>query len=141
VVETILLNVRTHESSTDIKINVQCSIRKDMGSTGLLGESQKVFAWSYEDLHGFYPGLVQYIMKLARQKQELVNYALEAPFQRELRDFLRVGMFFSVQPEWVSNWEPSSRITDNIRTCISLRTFRQAIMRNPFPPLNMGIFF
>jgi hypothetical protein len=106
VVETILLNIRTPESSTNVKINVQCSDKEEMGSTGLLGESQKVFSWSYEDLRGFDPGLVQHIMKLARQKQELVNSALEAPFRRELRDFLRAGMFFSVHPEWVSNWEP-----------------------------------
>ena len=73
-----------------------------------------------QHLRGFDPGLVQHIMKLARQKQELVNSALEAPFRRELRDFLKVGTFFSIHPEWVSNWESASRITDNIRTCISL---------------------
>jgi hypothetical protein len=111
-----------------------------MGSTGLLGESQKVFAWSYEDLRGFDLGLVHHIMKLARKKQELVNFALEAPFRRDFRDLLRAGTFFSIHPEWVLNWELALRITDNIRTCISLRTFMQAIMRNPFPPLNMEMF-
>jgi len=57
MVETILLNIRTPESSTDVKTNVQCSIRKEMGSTGILGESQKDFSWSYEDHRGFDPGL------------------------------------------------------------------------------------
>jgi hypothetical protein len=131
VVETILLNIRTPESSTDVKINVPCFVKKEVGSTELLGESQKVFAQSYEDLRGFDPGLVWNIMKLAGKKQELVKSALKTPFQRELRDFLRAGMFFSSHPGWVSNWEPSSRTTDIIRTCISLRTFRQEIMRNP----------
>jgi hypothetical protein len=37
-------------------------------------------------------------------KQGLINSALKATFQRELRDFLRAGMFFSDHPEWVSNW-------------------------------------
>jgi hypothetical protein len=74
-------------------------VRKEMGSTGLLGEYQKVFSWSYEDLRGFDPGLVQHIIKLARKKQELVNSALKAPFRRGLRDFLRAGMFFLVHPE------------------------------------------
>jgi hypothetical protein len=68
VVEAILLNIRTPESSTNVQINVQCSVKEEMGSTGLLGESQKVFAWSYEDIHGFDPGLVWHIMKLARKK-------------------------------------------------------------------------
>jgi hypothetical protein len=49
-------------------------------------------------------------------------------------------MFSFVHPEGVSNWEPASKTPDNFRTCISLRTFRQAIIRNPFPPLNMRMF-
>jgi hypothetical protein len=79
-------------------------------------------------------------MKLAGQKQELVNSTLKAPFRRELRDFLRAGMFFSAHPEWVSILGSTSRTTDNIRTCISLRNSRQAIMRNLSPPLNMEMF-
>jgi hypothetical protein len=43
VIETILLNIRTYESSTDIKINVQCSAKEEMRLNGLLSEPQKVF--------------------------------------------------------------------------------------------------
>jgi hypothetical protein len=49
-------------------------------------------------------------------------------------------MFFLVHPRLVSKWEPTSKTIDNIRTCITLRTFRQAITRNPFPPLTMKMF-
>jgi hypothetical protein len=49
-------------------------------------------------------------------------------------------MFSFVHPEGVSNWEPASKTTDNFKTCISLLTFRQAIIGNPFPPLNMRMF-
>jgi hypothetical protein len=140
MVETIVLNIRTPESSTDAKKNVQCSVRKEMGSNGILGESQKVFSWYYEDLHGFDPTLVQHIMKLARQKQEFVNSTPEEPFRRDLRDFLRAGIFFPAHPEWVSILKSALGTTDNIRTCISLQTFRQAIMRNPFLTLNMEMF-
>jgi hypothetical protein len=139
VIETILLNIRTFEPSTNVKINVQCSGKEEMRFTKLLSEPQKVFSWFYEDLRGLDLGLVQHIMKLARKKKELVNSALEAPFQTDLRDFLRTGMFFSAHPEWVSIWKSTLRTIDNIRTRISLRTFRQAIIRNPFP-LNMEIF-
>jgi hypothetical protein len=48
---------------------------------GLFDEPQKVFSWFYEYLCGFDPGLFQHIMKLAKQKQELVNSSLEAPFK------------------------------------------------------------
>jgi hypothetical protein len=79
-------------------------------------------------------------MKPARQKQRLVNSALKETFQKEMRDFLRTEMFSLALPGWVSNWEPASKTTGNIRTCVSLRTFRQAIMRNPLLPLNMKMF-
>jgi ribonuclease HI len=139
VVETIPLNIRTPKSSTNVKINVQCFDKEEMRSTGLLGESQKVFAWSYEDLRSFDPGLVQHTMKPTRKKQELVNSALEAPFQKELRNFLRSKIIFFVHIERVPNWVPASKTIDHIRTCIRLRIFNQTIMRNPSPPLNTSM--
>ena len=79
-------------------------------------------------------------MKLARQKQEFVNSAPKTPFRRDLTDFVRDGMFFSTHPEWVSIWKSAPGTTGNIRTCISLRTFRQVNVRNPFSPLNIQMF-
>jgi hypothetical protein len=78
-------------------------------------------------------------MKPVMQEQRSINSAFKATFQRELENFLRAGIIFSVHPEWVSNWVPSSKTTDHIRTCINFHTFSQAVMRTPFPPLNMGI--
>jgi hypothetical protein len=50
----------------------------------LLGEFQDVFAWSYEDLRGFDPSLIQHAIpiqegvKLVRHKQRPINPMLEA---------------------------------------------------------------
>jgi hypothetical protein len=112
----------------------------------LLGGFQRVFSWSYKDLRGFDPGLTQHAipikegMKIARQKQGPNNSAFKATCQKELEDVLRAGIIFSVYLEWVSNWIHVSKTTDHIRTNINFRTFSQAIMRNPFPPLNMEMF-
>ena len=62
------MKIRTPGSPTNVKINVQCFDKEEMGSIGLLGESQKVFSWSYEDLRGFDLGVVQYIIKLVGKK-------------------------------------------------------------------------
>jgi ribonuclease HI len=59
VIETILLNIRTFDPSTNVKINVQCSDKEEMRFIGLLSGTQKVFSWFYEDLCGFDPGLVK----------------------------------------------------------------------------------
>jgi hypothetical protein len=109
------MNIRTPGSSTNVKINVQGYDKEERRSVELLGGLQNVFDWFNVDLHGFDPGLVQHTIKPARQKKGLVNSALGGTFQRELRDFLRTEMFL-VHPEWVSNWEPASKTTNNIRT-------------------------
>jgi hypothetical protein len=143
--ETISWNIGALESSKNVKISTQCFDKEEMKFAKLLGGFQKVFAWSYKDLRGFDTGLIQSDilikegMKPARQKQIPVNSSFKANFQRELENFLRDGIIFPVYPEWVSNWVPVSETTDHIRTCINCLTFSQAIMRNPFPPLNMEI--
>jgi hypothetical protein len=112
----------------------------------ILGRFQDVFSWSYEDLRGFDPGFTHHAipikegMKPTRKKQRPINSSFKATFQRELENFLRARIVFPVYPAWVSNWVPVSKTTDHIRTCINFRTFSQAIMRNPFPPLNMEMF-
>jgi len=107
-----------------------------MRSVELLGGFQNVFAWFNMDLCGFDPGLVQHTMKPTRQKQGLVNSALKATLQRKWKDLSKAEMLFFVHPEWDSNWELASKTTDSVKTCLSLQTFMQAIMRNPFPPLD-----
>ena len=74
-----------------------------------LGGFQDVFAWSYEDLHGFDPGLTQQTilikesMKPVMKKQGLVNSALNAIVQRELGIFLKARIIFPAHSEWVQN--------------------------------------
>ena len=140
VLEAISMKVTTPGSSTNVKIYIQGSDKEEMRFVELLGLFKKVFSWFNVVLHGFDPCLVQHVMKPARQKQRLVNSALKVTFCRDSRNFSRTEMFFLVHPKWVSKWELALNIIDNIRTCISLQTFRQAIMRNPFPPLSMKRF-
>jgi len=138
--EAISMNIRTPGSSLNVKINVQGPDKEEMKSDELLGGFQKVFAWFNEDLRGFDPYLVQHTMKPTRQKQRLVYFSLKETFRGELNIFLRTKMFFFIHPKWISNWKPASKTTNNIRTCVSLRTFRKAIIRNPFHPLSMEMF-
>ena len=56
--ETIFLNIGTPETPKNIKIGAKCSNEEKEKFSKLLGEFQDVFAWSYEDLHGFDVGLI-----------------------------------------------------------------------------------
>jgi hypothetical protein len=72
--ETISLNIGTPDCSKNVKIGAQCSDEEKLKFTELLSEFQDVFSWSYEDLRGFDPALIQHAIpikegiKLVRQK-------------------------------------------------------------------------
>jgi ribonuclease HI len=101
--ETISLNIGTPESPKNVKIGAQCSDEEKMKFAKLLGEFQDVFSWSYEDLCGFDPGLIQHAIpikegiKPVRQKQRPINPALEATIRKELEKLLKAGIIFPGQ--------------------------------------------
>jgi hypothetical protein len=64
VVETISLNIGALEFSKNFKISVQCSNKEEMKLAKLLGGFQNVFAWSYEDIHGFDPSLTHHAIPI-----------------------------------------------------------------------------
>ena len=80
--ETISLNIGTPESPKNVKIGAQCSDEEKMNFAKLLGEYQDVFAWSYEDVHGFDPNLIQHAIPIQeginpiRKKKRPINPAL-----------------------------------------------------------------
>jgi hypothetical protein len=77
--EIISLNIGTPEAPENVKIGAKCSDEEKMKFAKLLGEFQYVFSWSYEDLRGFDPGLIQHSIpikegiKPVRKKQRPIN--------------------------------------------------------------------
>jgi hypothetical protein len=96
--ETISLNIGAPESPKNVKIGAQCSDEDKMKFAKMLGEFQDFFAWSYEDLRGFYLALIQHAIpikegiKPIRQKQILINHALEETIRKELEKLLKDGI-------------------------------------------------
>jgi hypothetical protein len=82
--ETISLSIGTPEAPKNVKIGAQCSDEEEMKFAKLLGEFQDVFPWSYKDLRGFDPGLIQHAIlikegiKPIRKEQRLITPVLEA---------------------------------------------------------------
>jgi hypothetical protein len=107
---TISLKIGTPKAPKNVKIGAQCSDEEKMKFAKLLGEFQDAFSWSYEDICGFDPSLIQYVIpikegiKLVRKKQRPINPALEATIRKELEKLLEAGIIFPVKySKWVSN--------------------------------------
>jgi hypothetical protein len=123
--ETISLNIGTPEAPKNVKIGAQCSDEEEMKFAKLLGEFQDVFAWSYEDLRGFDPGLIQHAIlikegiKLVRKKQKPINPTSKAIIRKGLGKILKVGIILPVKcSEWVSNLVPVWKATEHIIFCV-----------------------
>jgi hypothetical protein len=106
--DTISLNLGTPESPNIFKLGAQCYDKEKAEFTELLHEFQDVFAWSYEDIRGFDPVLIQHaiiikeVVKPVRKKQIPINLALEATIRKEFEKILKAGIIFPVKySEWV----------------------------------------
>jgi hypothetical protein len=62
--ESISLNIGTPDSPKNVNIGAQCTNEEELKFTELLREFQDVFAWSYEDLHGFDPTLIKHAIPI-----------------------------------------------------------------------------
>jgi ribonuclease HI len=144
--ETISLNIGTLDSPKNVKIGSQCTNEEKLKFIELLHEFEDVFAWSYEDLRGFDPDLIQHVIpikegiKPIRKKQKPINPALEATIRKDLEKLLKVGIIFLVKYyEWVSDLVPVRKTTDQIRLCVDFRALNRASIKYHFPLPNMEI--
>jgi hypothetical protein len=142
--DTISLNIGTFESPKIIKLGAQCSDEEKVKFTELLCEFQDVFSWSYEDLRGFDPALIQHAIpikegvKPVRKRQRPINPVLEATIRKELEKLLKANIIFPVKySDWVSNLVPVRKTTGQIRLCVDFRALNRASVKDHFPLPNM----
>jgi hypothetical protein len=142
--ETIALNIGTPKTPKNVKIGAKCSDEERVNFSKLLGEFQDVFSWSYEDLCGFDPGLIQHSIpiqkgiKPVRKKQIPINPALEATIRKELEKLLKAGIIFPIKYfEWVSNLVYVHKATVQIRLCVDFCALNRDIIKYHFPLPNM----
>jgi hypothetical protein len=90
--ETISLNIGTPKSPKNVKIGAQCSDEEKLKFTKLLGEFQDVFSWSYEDISGFDPALIQHAIpikegiKLVRKNKYPLTLHWKQLFERSWKN-------------------------------------------------------
>jgi hypothetical protein len=106
----------------------------------MLGEFQDVFSWSYENLLGFDPALIQHVIpikegiKPVSQKQIPINPALEETIRKKSEKILKAGIIFQVKySEWVSNLVPVRKETGHIILCVYFHSLNRASIKDHFP--------
>jgi hypothetical protein len=82
------VNIGTQEILNILKIGGQCFEDENKKFMDLLCEFKDVFSWSYKDIYGFDPSIIQHAIpikegaKTVRHKQRPINPALEAMIRK-----------------------------------------------------------
>ena len=114
---TIPINISANPDVVDnIHIGANCSPKDIAIYTALFKEFHDVFAWSYEEMPGIDPSIVEHEIrtypdaKPVRQKLRLVNPHKAAAVKDEVEKMLKADFIYPIAlTEWVSNPVPIER--------------------------------
>ena len=134
------MNIGSIEDPKNVYISVTCTEEEKEKFIDLFKEFKDIFAWSYSDLRGFDPGVIQHAIPIkenfhpVRQKQRPMNPALEATIRNVLDKMLAAHIIFPIKySEWVANLVPVRKKNGDIRLCVNFRALNKASVKDNFP--------
>jgi len=141
-----LLNIGTQYNLKTLKIGAQCSEEEKHKLVELFCEFKDVFAWPYEDLHGFYPNVIQHDIpikeevKPVRKRQIPIKPTLEATIRKEVEKLINAHIIFSIKYyEWVSNFVLVWKQNGDIKLCVDSYALNKKSVKDNFPLPNMEL--
>ena len=106
----------------------------------LLRSYLDVFAWSYEDMLGLDPSIVQHHLPLVpharpvKQKLRRLHPRWSLQVKEEIQKQLSVGFISVVQyPKWLANVVPVPKKDGKVRVCVDFRNLNKASPKDDFP--------
>ena len=102
---TIPINI-SHDCGKveNIYIGASCSPDEIKEYTDLFKEFHDIFSWSYEEMPGIDPCIVEHEIKMVRQRLHVVNPRKAPSIKAKIEKLLKVSFIYPVPlMEWVSN--------------------------------------
>ena len=107
---------------------------------GLLRLYLDVFAWSYEDMPGLNPTIVQHHLPIlprarpVKQKLRRLHPQWSLQVKEEIQKQLSVCFLSVVEyPEWLANVVPVPKKDGKVRVCVDFRDLNKASPKDDFP--------
>ena len=108
--------------------------------TALFKEFRDVFSWSYEEMPGIDPSIVEHEIrtyldaKPVRQNLRPVNPRKAAVVKDEVEKMLKAGFIYPIAlTEWVSNPIPVDKKQGTIHICTDFRDLNEAFPKENYP--------
>jgi hypothetical protein len=141
IAETIPINIsRTLGVVENVFIGADCSPEEIQVYTNLFKEFCDVFAWSYDEMPGIDPKIVEHEIttyldtKPVRQKLCPVNPRKATTIKVEVEKLLKVGFIYPVHlTQWVSNPVPVNKKQGTIRVCTDFHDLNKACPKDNIP--------
>jgi hypothetical protein len=139
--ETIPINIsRSLGVVENVFVRADFSPEEIQIYTDLFKELCDIFSWSYEEISGIDPKIVEHEIttypdaKPVRQKLHLVNPNKEAAIKIEVEKFLKAGFIYPISlTQWVSNHVPVNKKQGTIRVCTGFHDLNKACPKDNFP--------
>ena len=142
--ETVELG--TTDQPRELRIDTILSINERDSFLRLLKSYLNVFAWSYEDMSGLDPSIVQHHLPLVpharpvKQKLRRLHPRWSLQVKEEIQKQLSVGFILVVQyPEWLVNVVPVPKKGNKVRVCVDFRNLNKASPKDDFPFLHIDM--
>ncbi|XP_034674313.1 uncharacterized protein LOC117905510, partial [Vitis riparia] len=130
----------TADQPRELRIGSDLSIDERDSLIQLLRAYLDVFAWSYEDIPGLDPSIVQHRLPLlpharpVKQKLRRLHPRWSLQVKEEIQKQLSVGFLSVVEyPEWLANVVPVPKKDGKVRVCVDFRDLNKASPKDDFP--------
>ena len=137
---TELIDFGVPDQPREIRIGSSLSHDERSRLIDLLRSYLDVFAWSYEDMPGLDPTIVQHHLPIlpharpVKQKLRRLHPRWSLQVKEEIQKQLSVGFLSVVKyPEWLANVVPVPKKDGKVRVCIDFRDLNKASPKDDFP--------
>ena len=134
------VDLGTADQPREMRISTTLSTDERDSLLRLLRSYLDVFAWSYEDMPGLDPSIVQHHLPLVpharpiKQKLRRLHPRWSLQVKEEIQKQLSVGFISVVQyPEWLANVVPIPKKDGKVRVCVDFRNLNKASPKDDFP--------
>ncbi|KAJ9691124.1 hypothetical protein PVL29_013344 [Vitis rotundifolia] len=138
--DTEIVGFGTADQPRELRIGSDLSIDERDSLIQLLRAYLDVFAWSYEDMPGLDPSIVQHRLPLlpharpVKQKLRRLHPRWSLQVKEEIQKQLSVGFLSMVEyPEWLANVVPVPKKDGKVRVCVDFQDLNKASPKDDFP--------